>query len=64
MLNIRSCQGEADDLECQLPLDIKKEETDLGVSIPKALDLAVHEAREKYLQVRVPRWPRGSLVNS
>ncbi|KZP32022.1 hypothetical protein FIBSPDRAFT_1037136 [Athelia psychrophila] len=59
---ILTLRGEADDLECQLPLDIKKEETDLGVSIPKALDLAVHEAREKYLQEQLPKIQLAKLV--
>lgn len=53
--HLRSRQGEADKLERQLSLDIKKEEADVGAGIQKALDLAIHEAREKYLQVNTLR---------
>lgn len=62
--HLRSRQGEADKLERQLSLDIKKEEldikkeeTDLVVGIPQALDLAIYEARETELKVCVLQWP-------
>lgn len=59
-------QGDADALERKLqpfnpgvPLDIKKEETDVGVGGTKVLE--IREAREKaVLEVWIPLGPQGS----
>lgn len=64
------CQGNADALERELqplnlsvPLDIKKEETDVGVVGTKVL--AIHEAREKVvLEVRTLLGPQGFCLKA